>query len=87
MNTNYHLAVLARLRDLGVLNYPGGVSTSFSQQQWDFPNVWAPLHWFLVAGWQNSSVPELREVSQKVTERWVNSVYVGWQKHNQQTKV
>ena len=85
-NITQHLEVLARLRALGVLDYPGGIPTSLnfsSELQWDFPNVWAPLHWFLVAGWQNSSAAELRKVSREVAERWISSVYVGWQMHNQ----
>ena len=59
--TSHHLAVLARLRDLGVLDYSGGVPTSLnssSEQHWDFPNVWAPLHWFLVAELFRCSVQE-----------------------------
>ena len=77
--------VMQRLKSLGLLDYPGGIPTSLnssSSQQWDYPNVWAPLHWFLVAGWQNSSSAELRSAARSVAEKWIASVYTGWQTYN-----
>jgi alpha,alpha-trehalase len=44
-------------------------------QQWDFPNVWAPLVWFLH---ETSTYDQ----SLQVAQRWVDTVYCGWKKYD-----
>lgn len=50
--------------------------TSFlnTGQQWDYPNVWAPLVWVLL---ESSPQDQKLEVAQK----WVDTVYCGWRKY------
>ena len=77
--------VLSTLNSLGVLDYPGGVPSSLehdSTQQWDFPNVWAPLEWLLVASWHDSPSAELREAARKVAQTWLTTTYLAWKNYN-----
>lgn len=50
--------------------------TSFleSGQQWDYPNVWAPLVWALV-----STTPV--ESQLEVVQKWIDTTYCGWRKY------
>ena len=76
---------LSTLNSLGVLDYPGGVPTSLwknSTQQWDFPNVWAPLQWMLVLAWHDSPSAVLRAAAEKVARTWLTTTYLAWEKHN-----
>ena len=78
------MAVYGFLKTQALLDYPGGIPTSLTEsgQQWDFPNVWAPLQWFPVLGWYNSSNVELRDAANKIATTWINSTYEGWVKYN-----
>ena len=78
-------AVLGYLKTGPLLDYIGGIPTSLdetSTQQWDFPNVWAPLQWLPVLAWHNSSDVELRETARSIAATWLNSTYEGWVKYN-----
>ena len=77
-------AVLNFLKTKRLLDYPGGIPTSLKEsgQQWDFPNAWAPLQWFPVLGWYNSSDGELREAARGIATTWLNSTYEGWIRYN-----
>ena len=71
-----------RLQKLGALDYPGGIPTSLhanSTQQWDFPNVWAPLQWFPVLGWFSSEDDSLRAAARDIAEKWINTTFTGWE--------
>lgn len=72
-----------------VLSYPGGVPTSTIQtgQQWDFPNGWAPLQYFTIAGLNNIAIspslsPSLRvkcaEIAFQLSSKWLTSNYCAW---------
>ncbi len=84
INITRQEVVLQTLNDLGVLDYPGGLPTSLetSEQQWDYPNAWAPLQWFLVRAWFNSSRPALRDAASEVATTWLRSTYSGWLNYN-----
>ena len=72
-------------RTEALLDFVGGIPTSLdktSSQQWDYPNAWAPLQWFPVLAWYNSSDQELREAAQFIASNWLNSTYQGWVKYN-----
>jgi len=49
-NSTVLLVMLANLKD--VFNFPAGIPTSLtnSLQQWDYPNGWAPLQYFVITG-------------------------------------
>ena len=45
----------------------------------DFPNVWAPYHYWIVDYYRKQNrIEEARDIA----ERFVNTVYVGWLKTN-----
>ncbi len=58
----------------------GGLITTMidSSQQWDSPNGWAPLHWFVVQGLLNY---QQKPLAITVQQRWLNTV----EGHFQQT--
>jgi alpha,alpha-trehalase len=50
----------------------GLITTSIkSNQQWDAPNGWAPLHWFAVQGLTHY---EYTSLAQTIKSRWLNTV-------------
>jgi len=54
------------------LQQGGLITTSIkSNQQWDAPNGWAPLHWFAVQGLQQYNQKSL---AQTIKNRWLNTV-------------
>lgn len=65
-------------------DYPGGVPTTFSDtgEQWDWPNVWAPLQHILIVGLDNLGVKETQEKAQDWAQRWVLSNYLAYQETN-----
>lgn len=83
-NISRHRLVLQSLQIRGVLNCTG-IPTSLisdSGQQWDYPNVWAPLVWVPVMAWFNSSDSELSSTAQSIAESWLTSVYSAWVTYN-----
>jgi len=57
--------------------HDGGLATTLqnTQQQWDFPNAWAPLHWFAVQGLKRYGYDELAADISRVWLKNVNSYY------------
>jgi alpha,alpha-trehalase len=76
--------MLNKLKDLGVLSYPGGLPTSLidSKQQWDYPNAWAPLQWFIVKSWEHHEDSDLRGAAESVMKTWLNTTVTGWITYN-----
>ncbi|EDW01419.1 GH21428 [Drosophila grimshawi] len=79
----YNIADSKKISD-SVLNYveqnkldtfPGGVPNTIYQtgEQWDFPNVWAPLQYIVVEGLDNLGTPEAKNLSKSWGHRWVKS--------------
>ena len=86
VNISRSRLVLQRLDELKILSYPGGIPTSLdhaSSQQWDFPNAWAPLQWFLVAAWADVGDPVLEAAAEGVATKWLRSTYAAWQSYDQ----
>ena len=84
VNTSRHMLVWQTLQNHGILNCTG-VPTSLisnSGQQWDYPNVWAPLVWAPVMAWFNSTDPELSSTAQSIAKSWLTSVYSAWVTYN-----
>ena len=84
-NLTRHKTVLSMMNANGLLNYPGGIPASLNResgQQWDFPNAWAPLQWFPVEAWHNSSVDELQQAASSIALTWLNTTYSGWVNYN-----
>lgn len=61
----------------GALDYKGGVPTSLvnSEEQWDYPNAWAPLQHILVEGLRLSPYPEAHDLARNLAQKWV---YNNW---------
>ena len=81
-----HRAVLDKLTTMKVLSCPGEFPTSLdsaSNQQWDYPNAWAPMQWFVVAAWVDIGDPVLEEAAEGVATRWLRSTYEVWRLYNQ----
>lgn len=53
--------------------HPGGLvtTTTHSQQQWDSPNGWAPLHWFAIKGLMSYGYDEL---ATRIGQAWLNGI-------------
>ena len=75
------------LVDLQVSSLPGGVPTSatFSGEQWDFPNVWAPIQHIVVDSILRLPVPRGQAVNPiakrlipRIVQPWMTSNYCGW---------
>ena len=77
-------SIVNKLRSIGVFEYPGGLPTSLNEsgQQWDFPNAWAPLQWFLVKSFEGSDDKDLKDISTSTLNKWLESTYEAWIKYN-----
>ena len=85
LNITRSKLVLQILNRLGVLGYPGGIPTSLNKtsgQQWDFPNAWSPLQWFIVQAWKDSGDSSLEDAASMVATTWLRSTYKGWLNYN-----
>ncbi|XP_072049491.1 trehalase-like [Amphiura filiformis] len=67
--------VLNYMKDLGVLDYPGGIPTSLLKtgQQWDYPNAWPPLQEMVIQALDSSSVEEARVYAFELAQNWTTT--------------
>ena len=86
------LSVILERAQKALLSFPGGVPTSLvvsSSQQWDFPNSWAPLEYFLDKMYENLLkettttenqllAGEIRKAHLHSVQRWIRATYCGW---------
>jgi len=72
--------VLSYINATGIDKYPGGVPNTLehSGQQWDYPNVWAPMQYILVEGLRNLQNKEASELAYSWALRWVQSNYIAF---------
>ncbi|KAL7015075.1 hypothetical protein ACKWTF_016270 [Chironomus riparius] len=77
-----HIAskVMKYINNTRLDDYPGGVPTTLvkSGEQWDWPNVWAPLQHMLIVGLDNLGTKESKEKAQDWAQRWVLSNYLAY---------
>jgi len=64
-------------------HYPAGVPTSQhnTTQQWDFPNGWAPLQYFIIEGLTKMHQRfriDTRSYTNDLIERWITTNYCAW---------
>lgn len=82
-NTYVVSKVIEYMLNNNLTSYPGGLPTSLdhSNQQWDLPNGWAPLHYIAVLGLQNAAV--YNETAGKfafdIASKWVINNYVTYE--------
>lgn len=67
-----------------LFNYPGGIPVSIEPtgQQWDFPNVWAPVQQLFIEtlfSYDNGTFGEFYKYSLNISQRFINSVYCGYE--------
>lgn len=71
--------VLNYLKKIDITSFPGGIPTSLrnSSQQWDLPNGWAPLQYFVVMGLNKIGNLDERAsmLSYSLAEKWVLNCY------------
>jgi len=69
--------MLQHMKKHGILSFAGGIPTTLRkiQQQWDFPNAWAPIQWFVVKGLQNIKA---NNQAYELARKWITSNYCGW---------
>lgn len=74
--------VLAYIDNLKLDAFPGGVpNTLFNTgEQWDMPNVWAPMQYLLIYGLENLQNPRASDLAFKWAQKWVQSNYVAFRK-------
>lgn len=72
-------ALVTRLAGSELLQ-PGGILTSLleSGQQWDAPNAWPPLQYFVIKGLRRLRVPEAAVLASTISKAWLESNYAAW---------
>eukprot|EP00889_Picochlorum_renovo_P006036 jgi/Picre1/33066/NNA_008392.t1 len=76
-----------------VINAPGGIAASSIQtgQQWDWPNVWPPLQYFLAEGCSSASnllaqagkdrlSAEAENLAESMKKRFIHAARLAWEK-------
>jgi len=65
-----------------LINFEGGTPTSLisSGQQWDFPNAWSPLEFFLIKSLEKLNHFKATELANVVASRWINNNFCTWKK-------
>lgn len=60
--------------------FPGGIPNTLYQtgEQWDFPNVWAPLQYIIIEGLDNLGTPDAKQLSKRWGHRWVKSNFAAY---------
>jgi len=61
--------------------FPGGIPASLTKinQQWDHPNVWAPLEYFIIKSLQELS---LHDLALSQAKKWIRTTYCAWMLHD-----
>lgn len=72
-------ALVSRLAGSELLQ-PGGILTSLLEtgQQWDAPNAWPPLQFFIIKGLRRLRVPEAAGLASTLSKAWLESNYAAW---------
>lgn len=62
------------------ITFPGGIPTSLiaSDQQWDFPNAWAPLQQFIIDALDGLGLPEATAYADELANAWFSTNYCAW---------
>lgn len=76
--------VLKYIDNLKLDSYPGGVPTTEtnSGEQWDYPNVWAPMQHMLIVGLDNLGDERTQKLAHDWAQKWVLSNYLAYNETN-----
>ncbi|VIO88161.1 Uncharacterized protein BM_BM7902 [Brugia malayi] len=75
--------VLETLQRKGLLQFPGGTPASLmksTNQQWDYPNGWAPINHMIIEGLRKSNNPTMQQRAFEIANKWINRNYALYQK-------
>ncbi|XP_014607616.1 PREDICTED: trehalase isoform X2 [Polistes canadensis] len=73
----YVSKVLKYLEKNQIMLNKGGIPTTLehSGEQWDYPNAWPPLQYFIIMSLNNTQDPWAQRLAYEISERWVRSNY------------
>jgi len=79
-NTTMNNAILDALLKSGLVQ-EGGIqsSTTFTGQQWDSPNVWAPHQSLMVRSLLRLGTPESIAMAKRIANQWIEGTYRGYE--------
>ncbi|KAJ8665424.1 hypothetical protein QAD02_007086, partial [Eretmocerus hayati] len=62
----------------------GGIPTTLehSGEQWDYPNAWPPLQYFMIMSLDNTGDPWAKRLAYEMSQRWVRSNYKAFNETN-----
>lgn len=69
--------VMSYLGKIGILKEKGGLPTSPIQsgEQWDYPNGWAPLQYFLVDALAKVDDEDAQNLAFQLADKWIRTNY------------
>ncbi|GAB0092045.1 Trehalase [Sergentomyia squamirostris] len=72
--------VLRYIERTNIDSYPGGVPNTLQNtgEQWDLPNVWAPMQYMLIAGLDNFKDQRAKDLARSWATRWVHSNFIAF---------
>lgn len=77
-----HIAdrVVEYIKEMKLDDFPGGIPTTLfhSGEQWDWPNVWAPLQHLLIVGLDNLEDNRTKSIAHEWAQRWVLTNYLAF---------
>ena len=78
----YVSKVLKYLEKNQIMLNLGGIPTTLehSGEQWDYPNAWPPLQYFVVMSLNNTEDPWAQRLAYEISQRWVRS---NWKAFNE----
>jgi alpha,alpha-trehalase len=61
-------------------SFPAGVPTSYTNttQQWDYPNAWPPLQFFLIEALLEQPSAVLQQIATDLMQRWITTNFCAW---------
>lgn len=76
--------LLKYLEKTQAMTYFGGIPTTLehSGEQWDYPNAWPPLQYFVVMSLDKTKDPWAQRLAYELSERWVKSNYKAFNQTN-----
>lgn len=86
----YVSKVLKYLEKNKIMLNLGGIPTTLehSGEQWDYPNAWPPLQYFVIMALNKTEDPWAQRLAYEISERWVRSNYKAYNEtHNMFEKV
>ncbi|VBB34212.1 unnamed protein product, partial [Acanthocheilonema viteae] len=85
LNNPMLVEVLGTLQRKGLLQFPGGIPASLirsSNQQWDYPNGFAPINHMVIEGLRKSNHPVMQQKAFELASRWINRNYEVYQSNH-----